>query len=182
MSFMKKLGDALNKAGEKAGEFADYASDKANVVATQTKYKMEQQKLKGKIPTLYKELGEKIYLAMKDDLGHDVLTETVNDYTNQLDAVNAEILELDKKIEEVAQSVEDDVAEVQENVEQQVEAVQENVEQQVEAVQENVEQKVDEVQENAEQFKADAQQNVEDLTQSAQEGVEEVKENFENKF
>ncbi len=164
MSFMKKLGDALNKAGEKAGEFADMASDKASVMATQTKYKMEQQKLKGKIPTLYKELGEKIYLAMKDDLGHDVLTATVEDYTNQLNQINAEILELDQKIEEAAQGVQDDVAEVQENVEQQVEAVQENVVNQVEAVQADVENSVAEVQDTVE------------------EKVEEVTENLENKF
>ncbi len=145
MSFMKKLGDAFNKAGEKAGEFADFASDKASTMATQTKYKMEQQKLRGKIPTLYKELGEKIYLAMKDDLGHDVLTATVADYTKQIDEVNAEIVELDKKIEEVAQGV-DEVVEVEEQVvettEAAVEAAQAPVEA-VEAVQANV---VEEVQ------------------------------------
>ncbi len=113
MSFMKKLGDAFNKAGEKAGELADFASDKASVMAAQTKLKMEQQKLKGKIPALYKELGEKIYQAMKEDLGHDVLTATVADYTKQLDDVNAEIVELDKRIEEVAQGSESEQADEQ---------------------------------------------------------------------
>ncbi len=114
MGFMDKLGDVFNKATEKAGEAAAYASDKANVVAAQTKFKMEQQKLKGKIPTLYKELGEKVYIAMRDDLGHDVLTETVTDYTKQLNDINAEIVELDKKIEAVAQEFEEKVAEAAE--------------------------------------------------------------------
>ncbi len=175
MSFMKKLGDALNKAGEKAGEFADIASDKASVMATQTKYKMEQQKLKGKIPTLYKELGEKIYLAMKDDLGHDVLTATVQDYTNQLDQVNAEILELDKKIEEAGQGVQDEVAAVQENTVQQVEAVQENTVQQVEAVQVNVDNSVEVVQ-------ADVEGGFVEVKDTVEEKVEEVTENTENKI
>ncbi len=132
MSFMKKLGDAFNKAGEKAGELADMASDKASVMAAQTKLKMEQQKLKGKIPTLYKELGEKIYRAMKDELGHDVLTATVEDYTKQLDDVNAEIVELDKKIAEVAQGNEEAVAQVNaEEVTQASAAADEQVEEQV---------------------------------------------------
>ncbi len=114
MSFMKKLGDAFNKAAEKTGEAAAYASEKANVVTAQTKLKMEQQKLRGKIPNLYKELGEKVYVAMRDDLGHDVLTETVNDYTKQLNDINAEIVELDKKIEEVAQEFDKKMAEAAE--------------------------------------------------------------------
>ncbi len=118
MSFMKKIGDVFNKAVEKTGEATTYASEKASMVTAQTKFKMEQQKLRGKIPNLYKELGEKVYIAMRDDLGHDVLTETVTDYTEQLNLINAEIVELDKKIEDVAQEFEEKMAEAAEAREQ----------------------------------------------------------------
>ncbi len=102
MSFMKKLGDVFNKAGEKAGEFADYASDKANTMATQTKYKMEQQKLRGKITAMYKELGEKVYLAQLDADAKGDIHQVVAEYCEQLKSMHDQIAALDEKIAELS--------------------------------------------------------------------------------
>jgi hypothetical protein len=87
MSFLDKLNQTLNKAGEKANEMANVA-----------KIKMDISKYNGNINSKYQRLGEMIYKSEKE--GMDATEEKLT-FVNEIDLLFEEIKKLNVQLAEI---------------------------------------------------------------------------------
>jgi len=87
MSFLDKLNQTLNKAGEKANEMANVA-----------KIKMDISKYNGNINSKYQRLGEMIYKSEKE--GTDATEEKLT-FVNEIDLLFEEIKKLNVQLAEI---------------------------------------------------------------------------------
>lgn len=185
MDFLKKLNEVVGKATEKAGEFAEYASDKAGDLTQQAKFKMEESKLKGQLPTLYKELGEKVYNASKENFNAADLEGMVSEYKSKINQVFEGLDEIKEKIAALAEDDIDILGQASDKVEDGVEAAKEKVEDGVETVKEKFGEGVEAATEKAEEVKdafadkvEDVKDSAEELAENAQDKVDDFKRNF----
>lgn len=87
MSFLDKLNQTLNKAGEKANELANTA-----------KIKMDISKYQGNISGKYQRLGELVYKSEKE--GTEISEEKLT-YVNEIDLLYVEIAKLNAQLAEI---------------------------------------------------------------------------------
>lgn len=87
MSFLDKLNQTLNKAGEKANELANTA-----------KIKMDISKYNTSITNKYQKLGELVYKSEKE--GTEI-AEEITTYVNEVDLLFDEIAKLNQQLTEL---------------------------------------------------------------------------------
>lgn len=88
---VEKIKENLDKA-------TTFTVKKAGELMSGAKLKLKKTELKGKISDTYKEIGEMVYLASKDESD---ITERLEFAFNKLDELNAEIKECNKMLDEL---------------------------------------------------------------------------------
>ena len=88
---VEKIKDSIDKA-------AVYTIKKTGEIMNLAKLKIRKSELKGKIADVYKEIGEMVYIASKNE---DDITERLNFLVNQIDEYNEELAECDEAVAEL---------------------------------------------------------------------------------
>ena len=88
---VEKIKDNIDKA-------AVYTVKKAEEIMSVTKLKFKKTELKGKISDLYKEIGEMVYKASKDEAD---ITDRLEFAFSRLDELHAEVKECNRLMDEL---------------------------------------------------------------------------------
>lgn len=94
--------DKVKDVAEKAKEGAEDLLEKGTIAAKKEKYKFDISQVKGKIKDIYAQIGEKIFeMRNKNVLNVNMEAKIWQDMFADIDKLNAEIKEIEKKIEDL---------------------------------------------------------------------------------